>query len=718
VKTLVSTQHDPSILPSDPLGEPIGDPPSGDSLRIGTQAGPWVLERELGRGGMGVVYEARHAKIGKRAALKVMRRDSQELDVNASRMQLEAQVVNAIGHPNIVDIFDVGVTDDGRPYIVMELLTGRSLKDCEPDPPSDVPAVAIGDALEILGQVSGALIAAHAAGVVHRDLKPENIFVADTASGAPRVVVLDWGIARMVHAGARHTLEGQLVGTPRYIAPEQARGEAVTAKTDVYALGVLAYELVLAQAPFDAESAAELMAMHLLVPARAPRLLWPEIPPRLGSLLEQMLAKAPDARPTMAEVHARLAQVAEELRAQPVPAPEAAPEPPPPRAPSRSEGDRSSPLRSPARRRAISTTTVIGSLALVGIAGAIAIATRGAQRPGHRVPSPTVPSTSPAAPPAPPLPAPPPRHDRPTASPASQPPVQPDLGAPHALLDDCSDPSVLRAGERWYMTCTGSHAGNVYPIYQSSDLEAWQRIGWIFPAGHKPAWATGNYWSPELHPTPDGIAAYFSMRVAGGRNAIGVATASTIAGPYTDRGAPLLAPEHGASDAHVLIDGDRRYLYFKDEGHPSAIAMQALAADGVTVQGEPTQVLVATREWEHDNVEAPWVVQAGGYFYLFYTGSQYCDPSYAIGVARARTPSGPFEKLPQPIVVGDADWLAPGHTSVTDGPSGERYLVYHAYRAAEGEPSCKATSEHNTHRHAKFAPLTFAHGWPRVAAPR
>lgn len=143
--------------------------------------------------------------------------------------------------------------------------------------------------------------------------------------------------------------------------------------------------------------------------------------------------------------------------------------------------------------------------------------------------------------------------------------------------------------------------------------------------------------------------------------------------------------------------------------------MQELAQDGVTPQGDPKRVLVATRACEHDNGEEPWVVDARGYYYLFYTGSRYCDVSYAIGVARSKTPMGPFEKLPQPLVAGDADWLAPGHTSVTDGPSGERYLVYHAYRAAEGEPSCEATSEHNTHRHAKIDRLTFEDGWPRVS---
>lgn len=731
MKTLVNTQHAP------------GGHTSGDTLSIGTQAGPWLIERELGRGGMGVVYAVKHATIGKRAALKVMRHDSQSLDVNASRMQLEAQVVNAIRHPNIVDIFDVGITDDGRSYIVMELLTGRSLKDCEPELESQRPAVAIGDAIEILRQVSGALIAAHSAGVVHRDLKPENIFVADPISGVPRVVVLDWGIARMVNSTTHHTLEGQLVGTPQYIAPEQARGEVVTAKTDVYALGVVAYELVLSQLPFDAESGAEMMAMHLLVPAPPPSLIWPEIPPRLGRLLEQMLAKLPEDRPTMTEVEACLAEISAELRderlesqgseprvttegasvARREPSIAAAraetelPKSNPPAARELPDGQSEESAPHPDQLKSVHPPirrirgALIGALALSVIAAVIAIASRRAQ-PVSTTQPPFAQPSQPHVQQAPALSGP---GVQPAQVPAQR-RTKASLAFANPVLEDCSDPAVLRQAERWYMTCTGGHAGNLYPIYESSDLQSWQRVGWIFPAGHKPEWAAGNYWSPELHPTPDGMAAYFSMRVAGGRNAIGVATAKTIAGPYTDLGTPLVAPPHGASDAHVLVDGGRRYLYFKDEAHPSSIEVQPLATNGVTLEGEPKRVLVATRRWEHDNVEAPWVVHVGGYFYLFYTGSVYCDLSYAIGVARAKTPLGPFEKFPQPIVIGDTDWLAPGHTSVTEGPTGEYYLLYHAYQAAEGEPSCEATSEHNTHRHAEIERLTFENGWPRVSA--
>ncbi|MEJ7602725.1 MAG: serine/threonine-protein kinase [Kofleriaceae bacterium] len=248
---------------------------------------------------MGVVYAVKHSRIGKRAALKVLQRRLTDIQLNAERMLLEAQVVNAIGHPGIVDIFDVGATDDGRPYIVMEYLAGRSLAEHEPD---------VDESLAILGQVCDALIAAHEAGVVHRDLKPENIFLVETGGDVPRVKLLDWGIARMLHAETRHTFEGQVVGTPRYLAPEQARGEPVTAKTDVYSLGVVAYELLLLQPPFVGTNSTELLAMHLLVEPRPPRELWADIPDHLDRLLRGMLAKAPAARPTMREVAAQLAR--------------------------------------------------------------------------------------------------------------------------------------------------------------------------------------------------------------------------------------------------------------------------------------------------------------------------------------------------------------------------------------------------------------------------
>ena len=233
-------------------------PPSTSDSLTGTCEGPWRIEYELGRGGMGVVYAVVHVHIGKRAALKVLHRRIPDPERHAQRMLLEARVVNAIGHPNIVDVFDVGTTRDGRPYIVMERLEGTPLSDL---------FISRRCAIEIMIEVCAALTAAHDAGVVHRDLKPDNVFVGDQA-----VTLLDWGIARMLHADPGVTIEGQVIGTPQYLSPEQARGEDVTLASDVYALGVVAYELFVGEAPFEAVTAAEVMAMHIYMPPKPPEI--------------------------------------------------------------------------------------------------------------------------------------------------------------------------------------------------------------------------------------------------------------------------------------------------------------------------------------------------------------------------------------------------------------------------------------------------------------
>ena len=287
----------------------MGAPEGTDVLAPGSKAGPWQVEREIGRGGMGTVYAVVHDEIGKRAALKVIHQRLMA-GVNGDRMLLEAKVVNQVGHPNIVDIFETGRLSDGRPYIVMERLSGVSLA-LRAEDGKLLPDLVIA----ILLQVCDALIAAHAAGVVHRDLKLDNVFLIDNPDDphVPKVKLLDWGIAKIIHCDVRHTIDGQLVGTPQYLSPEQARGHAVSPETDVYSLGVMAYELFLEQLPFEAETAAEVMAMHLRTPPPPPSELWPDVPPALEGLLLAMLAKQPDHRPTMMEVAHRLEAVRAEF---------------------------------------------------------------------------------------------------------------------------------------------------------------------------------------------------------------------------------------------------------------------------------------------------------------------------------------------------------------------------------------------------------------------
>jgi serine/threonine-protein kinase len=274
-------------------------------LAPGAMAGPWRVERELGRGGMGVVYAVVHVEIGKRAALKLIHRRLGA--AHGERALIEARVVNRVAHPNIVDIFETGALPDGRPYIVMERLEGCSLAARARE--SKLTPLEV---IAILGQAGSALVAAHDAGVIHRDLKTDNVFVVpDPQTGAPtHVKVLDWGIAKEVGNDPRHTLEGIVVGTPHYISPEQACGRPATDRSDVYSLGVVAFELFLDGLPFEAETVAEIMTMHLRNAPPLPRNLWPDIPHELEDLLLAMLGKDPVQRPCMRDVLQRLDEVA------------------------------------------------------------------------------------------------------------------------------------------------------------------------------------------------------------------------------------------------------------------------------------------------------------------------------------------------------------------------------------------------------------------------
>jgi eukaryotic-like serine/threonine-protein kinase len=269
--------------------------------------GSWRIESQLGQGGMSTVYAVVHTEIGKRAALKIVHGHVLSSKFTAERVLLEAQVVNRIAHDGIVDIFESGMLPDGRPYLVMERLEGRSLYDrCDAEP------IDAEEVIEILLQACGAVGAAHAAGVVHCDLKPDNVFLI---SEAPvRAKILDWGIAQVVSTSLPNSGEGMIVGTPQYLAPEQASGGEVTPATDIYSLGVIAYELFLHALPFEAETNEALLMMHVNNAPPLPREKWTDIPVNLETLLLAMLAKTPDARPTVVEVVRVLANVRGDIR--------------------------------------------------------------------------------------------------------------------------------------------------------------------------------------------------------------------------------------------------------------------------------------------------------------------------------------------------------------------------------------------------------------------
>ncbi|MBZ0234331.1 MAG: serine/threonine protein kinase, partial [Deltaproteobacteria bacterium] len=275
-------------------------------LEPGSVLGEWRIEQQIGQGGIGTVYAAVHTEIGKRAALKVVRQRTGESLHAGERFLQEARVVNQIQHPNIVDIFQLGRLDDGSPYLVMELLHGESLG--ERITRGRVPAL---DAIDILLQVCQALAAAHAQGVIHRDLKPDNIFLS-----GPIVKLLDWGIAKMTDPPpdmCEVTGAGTMIGTPRYIAPEQARGLDVDGRTDIYSLGCIAHELFLEEPPFTADNVADLLVAHLTEPVLPPSEVWPDIPPVLEELILGMLEKDASRRPSLEQVTAALEQARVEM---------------------------------------------------------------------------------------------------------------------------------------------------------------------------------------------------------------------------------------------------------------------------------------------------------------------------------------------------------------------------------------------------------------------
>ncbi|TXD33962.1 protein kinase [Lujinxingia vulgaris] len=277
-----------------------------DSLTEGSLiAGRYRLERPLGDGGMGQVYRAEHVLMRKTVALKVLHAELTENKEVVARFQREAQAAALLDSPHVCQATDFGQTDDGEFFLVMEYLEGQTLHE----------AMALGKmplirAAHIVRQVATALAQAHAHGIVHRDLKPENIMLVDREGDPDFVKIMDFGIARISMAEeaggekpTRLTRKGMVYGTPHYMAPEQIAGAEVDARADLYALGVVFFEMLTGQPPYDDENVARLMGKHVTHPIPTLRERCPEVafPQAAERLIARLLAKDADGRPANAE---------------------------------------------------------------------------------------------------------------------------------------------------------------------------------------------------------------------------------------------------------------------------------------------------------------------------------------------------------------------------------------------------------------------------------
>jgi serine/threonine-protein kinase len=294
--------HPPGACPDDgattPLGALIASTKAAEAeLAPGVMIGEYEIVRPIGAGAYGDVYAGEHPLIGKRVAVKVLRRSYASNPRVVSRFIAEARVVNRIRHPNIIDIFSFGTLPDGRHYFVMDLFEGLSLGELL----RRDGRLALDTALPILRGVADALDAAHAAGVLHRDLKPDNVFLSNEREGGYSPKLLDFGVAKMIaEEGAHKTATGMTIGTPRYMSPEQCRGKGVDHRTDIYAFGVVIHEMLTGRRLFTGESPLDVMFKHANEPPPPMSSVCPDLPPALDEPVLAMLAKKPDDRPPSA----------------------------------------------------------------------------------------------------------------------------------------------------------------------------------------------------------------------------------------------------------------------------------------------------------------------------------------------------------------------------------------------------------------------------------
>ncbi|HUS63433.1 MAG TPA: serine/threonine-protein kinase, partial [Kofleriaceae bacterium] len=270
-------------------------PGPGPQTLIGRTLGKnYRVIEPIGAGGMGIVYLVEHLTLKKRFAAKVLSADLASNPEAIARFEVEAHAASKLEHDNIVNVIDYGKSDDGAVFLVMELLRGKTLQ-----ARMDQGELTLEEIVGVTVQVCQALSCAHTAGIVHRDMKPDNIFLTHRDRGKPVVKVLDFGISKARESTlgeGRITKQGQVLGSPEYMSPEASRGDEVDARADIYAVGIMLYELMCGRVPFRHENYLKVLQMHVSTPPPAPRTLRPELPVEVEALILRALAKNPNQR--------------------------------------------------------------------------------------------------------------------------------------------------------------------------------------------------------------------------------------------------------------------------------------------------------------------------------------------------------------------------------------------------------------------------------------